>query len=144
LPTIEYYFENGFTPIDAIVIDKVVQGINEKHPEFELKLDSFHSRGQPHAVFTILHKEYADEAIRQIKLDYETKIKVIEAERNLLERLFTKAIERTQTFINTLQTGNFIEDRSSNIHAGGNVIDSILTAGDGNSTSSTFQATNSV
>jgi hypothetical protein len=60
LPTIEYYFERGFTPLDPVIMDHVVQAINERHPEFELKLDSFHSRSPPHVKFTVLHKEYAE------------------------------------------------------------------------------------
>jgi uncharacterized protein YjbI with pentapeptide repeats len=132
LPTIEYYFENGFTPIDAIVIDKVVQAINEKHPEFELKLDSFHSRGQPHAVFTILHKDYADEAIKQIRDDYEMKIKKLEGKQESLMEVISMYMNKPQIQLNIekiVQAEN-IEDRS--IHAGGDVIDSTLAAGDGN------------
>ena len=45
LPTFEYYFEQRFTPLDPLIMDQVVQAINERRPEIELKLDSFHSRG---------------------------------------------------------------------------------------------------
>jgi len=87
LPTIEYYFEYGFTPIEAVVMDKVVQAINNRHPEFELRLDSFHSRGQPHAVFTVLHKEHAEDALGQITAGYETKIKVLEGQQETLKEV---------------------------------------------------------
>jgi len=132
LPTIEYYFENGFTPIDAIVIDKVVQAIHEKHPEFELKLDSLHSRGQPHAVFTVLHKDYADEAIRQITLDYEMKIKKLEGKQESLMEVISMYMNKPQIQLNIekIVQAEKIEDRS--IHAGGDVIDSTLAAGDDN------------
>lgn len=98
LPTFEYYFERGFTPIDAIIMDKVVQAINERHPEFELRLDSFHSRGQPHAKFTVLHKEVADQALQQITIAYGEKIKYLEGQRDqanaLLSQFMTKLIEQ--------------------------------------------------
>jgi hypothetical protein len=98
LPTIHYFFEHGFTPIDAILMDRVVQAINEKIPEFELKLDSFHSRGQPHAIFTVLHKEVAEEALRQIKAEYEIRIAKLEGERDSLEKCFNQAIEKPRIF----------------------------------------------
>ena len=78
LPTIEYYFEHGFTPVDAVLMDKVVQAVNDAHPDFELRLDSFHSRGQPHAVFTVLHQEQADPALQQIRQDYEARIQQLQ------------------------------------------------------------------
>jgi uncharacterized protein YjbI with pentapeptide repeats len=84
LPTIEFVFEQGLTPIDAFIMDRVVQAINERHPEFELKLDSFHSRGQPHAIFTVLHKEVAENALYQIKEAYEERFKVLEGKREQL------------------------------------------------------------
>jgi len=84
LPTIDYYFEDGFTPIDAVIMDKVVQAINERHPEFELKLDSFHSRGQPHVKFTVAYKEVADQAIKQIVSEYETRMEVLEGKKDQL------------------------------------------------------------
>jgi hypothetical protein len=84
LPSFIYYFEHGFTPVDAFVMDRIVQAINESHPEFELKLDSFHSRGQPHAVFTVHHKEVSEEALNQVKAGYEEQIKVLEGRREQL------------------------------------------------------------
>jgi len=94
LPTIDYYFEKGFTPIDAVLMDQVVQAINEKHPKFELKLDSFHSRGQPHAKFTVLHKEIADEAQKQIAQRYEQEIKYLEGQRDYANEMIFQLMEK--------------------------------------------------
>jgi len=118
LPTITYYFENGFTPIDAIVMDQVVQAINEKKPEFELKLDSFHSRGKPHAVFTVLHKENVDKAHEQIAESYERIIKNLEMERDKLWELNQKLIENPKAINYHLQ---IIEGDVIDIKAGKNV-----------------------
>jgi hypothetical protein len=109
LPTVEYYFEHGFFPIDAILMNRVVQGINEKHPEFELKLDSFHSRGQPHAVFTVLHKEVAEGALNQIKAGYESRIAKLKGEREALERCFNRALEEPRTIIKRIEMGDTYE-----------------------------------
>ena len=102
LPVIEYFFEYGFTPIDAMIMDRVVLAINERHPEFELKLDSFHSRGQQHAVFTVLHKEHAEQALQEITQEYETKIKVLEGQRDELRTALSKAIDRPQAVKNII------------------------------------------
>ncbi len=75
LPVIEYYFKNGFTAADAYIMEQVVLTVKEKHPEFELKLDSFLLRGRPRAVFSILDSDYADEAYKQIKCSFETRVK---------------------------------------------------------------------
>lgn len=99
LPTIEYYFEHGFTPIDAVVMDRVVQAINEQHPEFELNLLTLDSRGQPHVTFTVIHKDYAEEALEQIRIDYEAIIKALETERDLLDRFLTLAIKEPRSII---------------------------------------------
>jgi len=32
LPTFEYYFEGGFTPLDPLIMNQVVTAINERHP----------------------------------------------------------------------------------------------------------------
>jgi hypothetical protein len=47
LPTFEYIFEQGFTPLDPLIMDRVVQAINEKHKEFQLELVNFDKRANP-------------------------------------------------------------------------------------------------
>ena len=122
LPTIDYYFENGFTPLDAVIMDKVVQAINEQHPEFELKLDSFHSRGQPHATFTVLHKEVADEALQQIASEYDTKIKVLEGQKEQLMEVISNLSNRPQVIKVANQfIGQYINGDKTDIHAVGDV-----------------------
>jgi len=64
LPTLELVLEAGATGLDAFALDQVVQTLNEKRPERELKLEGFHSGGQPQAAFTVLRKEYCDEQLR--------------------------------------------------------------------------------
>lgn len=100
LPTFEYHFVHGFTPIDAMVMDQVVHAINERHPEFELKLDSLHSRGQPHAKFTILHKENTGPALEEITRYYETRIKVLEGQKDQLMEVVSMLSSRPQMIQN--------------------------------------------
>lgn len=103
LPTIEYVLEHGFASLDAFIMDQVVQDIAETHPEFELKLDSFHSRGQPHATFTVLRKEYSEEALQQVRAAYEARMARLQAERGALERCLNRAIEERRTMIKMLE-----------------------------------------
>ena len=96
LPTIEYYFEHGFTPVDAVLMDKVVQAVNEQHPDLELRLDSFHSRGQPHAVFTVLHTEQAENALQQVRQDYEARIQQLQGKEEALLQVIDMLSSRPQ------------------------------------------------
>lgn len=102
LPTFEYYFKHGFTALDAVVMSRVVQAINDQRPEFELKLDSFHSRGQPHAKFTILHKEYVEEAHHQIIKGYETRIQSLEGQMEEIQKRLAMLGDQPKMLISNL------------------------------------------
>ena len=69
-PTIEYLFEDGFTPLNVTVMDRVVKKIKAKSPEFELNLDSLVLRGMPRAVFSVLHREDCPKALDLITRQY--------------------------------------------------------------------------
>lgn len=71
LPTFEYVFANGFTPLDPLIMDRVVQAINERNEEFSLELINFDKRGEPHATFTVCHLDYVEKAKEQITAGYE-------------------------------------------------------------------------
>jgi hypothetical protein len=75
LPTIELVLDPGATPLEAFVMDHVVQVINEKRPELELKLDSFHSGRRPRAVMTLSRREHGDDHLHEeIRAAYEAHI----------------------------------------------------------------------
>jgi hypothetical protein len=109
LPKFEYIFINGFTPVDAFIIDQVIQEINSQNPDFELKIDSFHSRGTPRAVFTIKNIALAEDALEKIRLSYENKVIALEAERDTLEKCFIAAIKEPRYMIQRLGMGDIIE-----------------------------------
>ncbi|CAK8725059.1 hypothetical protein KKHLCK_15750 [Candidatus Electrothrix laxa] len=71
LPTFEYIFEQGFTPLDPLIMDRVVRAINERHKEFKLDLINFDKRGQPHATFTVCQIDFIDVAKEQVNEVYE-------------------------------------------------------------------------
>ncbi len=96
LPTFDYYFKYGFTALDAVVMSRIVETINEKYPEFELKLDSFHSRGLPHAKFTVLHKEDVETAKNHVTTDYESRIAALEGKQEQLMEIVSTLINKPQ------------------------------------------------
>ena len=69
-PTIEYPFEDGFTPVQIAVMNQVVRVINQKTPGFELRLDSLMLRGVPRAVFSVLHPKDRPKALTLIHQHY--------------------------------------------------------------------------
>lgn len=84
LPTFEYYFQQGFTPIDAILMDRIVQTIDTRYPEFQLKLVSLDSRGQPHAIFSVQQPEQVETAQSQVTMHYERRILELEVQKTQL------------------------------------------------------------
>ena len=131
LPTFEYIFENGFTPIDSFIMDQVVQAIHKQRPEVELKLESFHSRGQSRAVFTVIHNDYKDDALRLITEKYEQKLKFLEGKNEALNDIISSCINKPQQLI-----------QGKNITIGDNTMgDNINFSGNGNVAFGKDQAT---
>ncbi|CAG0951092.1 partial Secreted effector protein PipB, partial [Anaerolineae bacterium] len=75
LPTLGLALEPGAGGLDAFALDQAVQMLNEKRPELELKLDGFHSGGQPQADLTVLRKEYCNDQLREeIRAGYQVRM----------------------------------------------------------------------
>jgi len=100
LPTITYYFSDNFTPITLLIMDKVVKEINQKHPQFELKLDSFDLRDTPHAIFTVLHKDHSDKALNEITHEYEKTSQRLEGKIEALKEIVSGYIDKPQLIQN--------------------------------------------
>ncbi len=100
LPTFEYYFEQGFTLLDPLIMDQVVQAINEQRPETELRLKNFEATGTPHATLTVLHKDDIEETRQQLKHDYEKRIAALEGKREQLMEVISMLTKQPQYAIN--------------------------------------------
>ena len=99
LPTIEYIFENGMTPIDPLIMDRVVQAIRERRPEFDIKIDSINARGlAPSIKFTVQHDEHKESALQQVQKEYEIKLKQLESERDRYYQLLARALDAPKEF----------------------------------------------
>ncbi len=119
LPTFEYIFEHNFTVLDQVIMDQVVRAINERRPEIELKLDSFHSRGQPHAVFTVLHKSDTKEALEEVKTGYKTRLKVLEGQKDQLMQVIQMLASGNNIHIETIGGNAIIQQVGRDV--GGNI-----------------------
>lgn len=95
LPTFEYIFEQGFTPLDPLIMDRVVQAINEQHKEFSLELVNFDKRGQPHATFTVCHLEHVEKAKQQIAAGYEES-RIAPEQQGQLMAIISKLFDQNQ------------------------------------------------
>jgi hypothetical protein len=95
LPTIEYIFEEGMTPIDLLIMDRSVQVIRERQPEFDIKIDSINARGlAPSIKFTVQQEGHKKPALEAVKKEYEAKISRLEADRDRLYDLLGRAIDK--------------------------------------------------
>jgi len=95
LPTIEYIFEDGMTPIDPLIMDRVVEAIREKQPEFDIKIDSINARGlAPSIKFTVRYEEQKKKALSEIQSGYTERIVRLEKEKDQLYNLLSQAIDK--------------------------------------------------
>lgn len=95
LPTIEYVFESGMSPIDTLIMDRVVQAIREKRPEFDIKIDSINARGlAPSIKFTVQHEEHKETALEEVRKGYDDRISRLEDEKDRLYNLLGQAIDK--------------------------------------------------
>ena len=94
LPTIEYVFQNGMTPMDPLIMDRVVQAIRERNPGFGIQVDSINARGlAPSIKFTVQREEHKEPALAEVTRIYEAKIAMLEAERDRYYRLVARALD---------------------------------------------------
>jgi hypothetical protein len=115
LPTFECVFENGIAAFDAVVVNQIVTAINERKPEFDLKIDSFHSRGFPHVKFTVKHQAFAEEAESIVIKEYETQVRMLEDQRDRLEEYFELAISQPRIAQEKVMGDQYINNGQSGV-----------------------------
>jgi len=98
MPTIEYIFLNGMTPVDPLIMDRVVQAIREQNPEYDIKIDLISARGlAPSIKFTVEQERYKEPALQMIVAGYENRLRQLEGEKNRLYDLLALAIDKAGT-----------------------------------------------
>jgi hypothetical protein len=99
MPTIEYIFENGMSPLDPLIMDRVVQAIRKRQPGFDIKIDSINARGlAPSIRFTVQHEEYKKPALEEVRNEYEIKLRQFESERDRYYQLLAHALDAPKQF----------------------------------------------
>jgi len=116
LPTIEYVFQNGMTPMDPLIMDRVVQAIRQQNPEYDIKIESISARGlAPSIKFTVQQEEQKEPARMEVSRRYDGYIERLEADKDRLAALLSQSLEnnRLQTFLLSGAVGKI----GDNIHA---------------------------
>ncbi|QTA82533.1 Pentapeptide repeat-containing protein [Desulfonema limicola] len=105
LPVLEYFFQETITPVDVILMNQITASINAKHPDFELKLNSWDLRGRPHAAFTVIHKNYSEQALKEITEAYENWLDLEQSHKDRLLEIFSIFVKNPQMiYTQTIQT----------------------------------------
>jgi hypothetical protein len=97
-------------------MDRVVQGIREQKPEYDIQIDSMNARGLvPSIKFTVQQQEYKEPALQMIVSDYESRMQRLETDKDRLAALLAQSLEnnRLQAFLLT----GAVERIGDNIHA---------------------------
>jgi hypothetical protein len=117
LPTIEYVFQNGMTPLDPLIMDRVVQAICEQNPKFDIQIDSISARGlAPSIKFTVQQEEQKEPALQMIVEGYETRVQRLEAEKDHLYNLLGLAIDKAGTRLLVAGPGAVVATDGSTIN----------------------------
>jgi hypothetical protein len=117
LPTIEYVFENGMAPLDPLIMDRVVQAIREKKPEFDIKIDSITARGlAPSIKFTVQQEEHKEPALQEVAKEYENRLKRLEAEKDRLYDLLGQAIDKAGMRLIAAGPGSIVATDGSTVN----------------------------
>jgi hypothetical protein len=95
LPTIEYIFQEGMTPMDPLIMDRVVRAIRERNPEYDIKIDSISARGlAPSIKFTVQREEHTKPALAEVTERYEAKLQELHGRLDELRRINQHLIDR--------------------------------------------------
>lgn len=98
LPTIEYVFENGMAPLDPLIMDRVVQAIREKKPDFDIKIDSINARGlAPSIRFTVQQEEHKEPALGEVQREYAAKLDELKGRLDEARSVIHQLIDQPKT-----------------------------------------------
>jgi len=117
MPTIEFFFEHGMTPMDLVVLDRVVEEIRKQRPDFDLKVATVDVRGLHAAVkLTVKLEEQKEPALELLTARYDDKMKKLEPQMETLSGLVARKLDRPNT-VNLIEAkpGSFVAVDGSTI-----------------------------
>ncbi len=116
LPTIEYIFQNGMTPMDPLIMDRVVEAIREQNPQYDIQIDSINARGlAPSIRLTVQQEEHKEPALVEVTRRYDSYIDRLEADKVRLGALLAQSLENNH--LQTFLLSGAVERIGDNIHA---------------------------
>ena len=117
LPTIEYVFQNGMSPLDPLIMDRVVQAIREQNPVFDIRIDSINARGlAPSIKFTVQQEEYKEPALQMVVAGYESRLQRLEDEKDRLYSLLSLAIDKAGTKLLVAGPGAILAEGNATVN----------------------------
>ncbi len=117
LPTIEYVFDNGMTPLDPVIMDRVVQAIREQNSEYDIKIDSINARGlAPSIKFTVQQEEHKDPALAKVTTVYEAKVHELAGRLDEARYFIQRLIDRPGSVSIVNATGQYLAIGGSTIN----------------------------
>jgi len=117
LPTIEYVFQNGMTPMDLLIMDRVVQAIRQQSPGYDIKIDSISARGlAPSIKFTVQQEEYKDPALAEVTRVYEAKVHELAGRLDEARCFIQRLIDRPGSVSIVNATGQYLAIGGSTIN----------------------------
>ena len=100
LPTIEYVFEDGMTPLDPLIMNAVVKAIRERMPEIDIKIDSINARGlAPSIKFTVPREDQKARTLDEVVREYNGRVALLEGRVSDLQRSFTAMLDKPNQFM---------------------------------------------
>ena len=117
LPTIEYVFQNGMSPLDPLIMDRVVQAIREQYPQFDIKIDSINARGlAPSLKFTVQQEEHKEPALAEVTRVYEAKVHELAGRLDEARDFIQQLISHPMSVRITHATGQYLAIDGSTIN----------------------------
>jgi uncharacterized protein YjbI with pentapeptide repeats len=117
LPTIEYVFESGMSPMDPLIMDRVVQAIREHNPEFDIKIDSISARGlAPSIKFTVQQEKHKEPALEEVTRVYEARVRELAGRLDEARGFIQLLIDRPNSVYIENATGQYLAIGGSTIN----------------------------
>ena len=117
LPTVEYVFQNGMTPMDPLIMDRVTQAIREQNPEYDIKIDSINARGlAPSVKFTVQQEEHKEAALAEVTRVYEAKVHELAGRLDEARSFIQRLIDRPNSVYIENATGQYLAIGGSTIN----------------------------
>jgi len=122
LPTIEYVFQNRMTPMDPLIMDRVVQTIRQQNPDYDIQIDSISARGlAPSIKFTVQQEKQKEPALAEVTRVYEAKVHELAGRLDEARSFIQRLIDRPNSVHITNARGKYLAIGGSTMNVEENI-----------------------